>query len=388
MSEAEWQRGQPLEKLQALAAVFKAAHKPLCFGAFGLTKERDIAAALSAGECSWTGQPPRAVALHSVLKHAGHHSDFSGRPLKLPPGCIYVHAFAAAEPASGGRVLKRFAEAEYPTAVEIFEEDTVARACVQRAGFRYAFSKVTAGAEIKGMYFLRMDPPPPLPAEEERTLLQITRTYAGPNEHADILAELARHEERFPWAQHYSSYNKRKSWTAFALRGFDRLDPSFIIKPAEMAKGWQEAHPERMDATPDWTLAAQHFPAACSLVEALPGLKERVRFMRLRHGDGELSRHADITDREAGVRSGCVARLHIPIRTSPAVRFQAWDSRGALHEHHFPERSLFYLDQRKPHRVLNTDPALDRIHLVVDCYVTSILRDMLRRGSYGPAKVA
>ena len=38
----DWQKGFELEHLRSFAAVFKERHKPLVFGAFGLTKERDI----------------------------------------------------------------------------------------------------------------------------------------------------------------------------------------------------------------------------------------------------------------------------------------------------------------------------------------------------------
>jgi hypothetical protein len=69
--------------------------------------------------------------------------------------------------------------------------------------------------------------------------------FAGAEERALMLAEIAAYA---PWAQHYSSYNLRHSWTAFALRGYDAADAGFIIKPDDMSKRWQAENPARMAA--------------------------------------------------------------------------------------------------------------------------------------------
>ena len=41
-----WQMGYDLEYLKGICYPFRAMHKPLVYGAFGLTKERDVAGAL------------------------------------------------------------------------------------------------------------------------------------------------------------------------------------------------------------------------------------------------------------------------------------------------------------------------------------------------------
>ena len=99
--------------------------------------------------------------------------------------------------------------------------------------------------------------------------------------------------------------------------------------------------------------------------------------MRLASFGGELARHADITDREAGTRDGCVARLHIPLVTHEDVLFESWGLRGERQEMHFAVRGLYYLDQRKPHRVINRSP-VERIHLVVDTYCSEELRELIQ----------
>lgn len=377
MTEAEWQKGYPLDQLKAFAEPFRQRHKPLVFGAFGLTKERDIAEAWSKNRMIWTGGPPQAVATFSHAKRDSEQQDFSQRSFVIPVGAVVVKAFAALSVDAGTKILKALQEraGDAAVVVEIFEEDAIAKECVAAAGLVYSASKISAGSEIKGVY-TRVPFVPALPPEETATLRVLDPAFLSAKVHHAIAGELESAADSF--AQHYSDYNKRKSWTAFALRGYSD-DPTFIIKPSEMSKGWKEENAALLAASPVTTKAAPLFPATMKVVEGLGLPLDRVRFMRLRSKDGELSRHADITDREAGVQDGHVTRLHIPIKTSDAVMFYGWTARGEKIEVPFPERALCYLDQRKPHSVKNTDPALDRIHLVVDCFADAKLRKMIAK---------
>lgn len=178
------------------------------------------------------------------------------------------------------------------------------------------------------------------------------------------------------WSQHYSDYNKRDSWSAFALRGFDAEDPSFIIKPEEMSKRWKKENPERLEASCCETIAARSFPETMKLVDRIPAKKERVRMMRLAPKIGELGRHADITDRNAGTSDGKIARLHIPIVTDERCKFRTWSETGKESVSQVPVGSLWYLDVRKPHSVVNPSPK-ERIHLVVDVVCNEEIRKMI-----------
>lgn len=374
---ADWQRGIDLERLAQFADLFKERHKALVFGAFGLVKERDVADYLARDCALWTGEPPSAVALFGVLRSASVHADFAGREVRMPTGTLFVRALAARDKAPGDKVLgDLFARAGLrPVVVEIFEEDQVAKQCVLDCGLAYLSTKIGAGSEIKGLYGRGVASPASLPLAETTTLAVLAPNFITADEHQAILTELVGADE---FTQHYSGYNKRRSWTAFALHGYSD-DPTFIIKPAEMSRKWREENSSLLSARPRWTTIADRFAATRSVADSL-GLKlDRVRFMRLSAGNGELSRHADITDREAGVQDGRVTRLHIPIRTSNAVTFYGWTARGLRIRTRFPERALCYLDQRKPHAVKNTDPELDRIHLVVDCLADQRLRALIAR---------
>lgn len=382
MTMADWQHGFELDKLKAFAEPFKVRHKALVFGAFGLTKERDVAEALAKHRAIWTGgERPTAIALFAQSKADSEHHDFAQRPYVVPAGAVVIKAAAALDVAAGVKVLAALIERAQgaPVFAEIFEEDDITKQAALTAGLAYVSTKVSAGSEIKGVYVANLDPPlEPLPPHEAATLLLLDREFLSVEEHAKIGAELAKADALF--AQHYSDYNKRKSWTAFALRGYSE-DPGFIIKPNEMSKGWKEEHPDLLTRRPGPTSAAAAFPATMAAVGRLAMATDRVRFMRLRSKDGELSRHADITDREAGLADGMITRLHIPIRTSDAVTFFGWSARGERLAHRFPPRSIFYLDQRKPHAVKNTDPTLDRVHLVVDCVSNATLRDGIARAA-------
>lgn len=374
----DWQKGFPIEQLRELAAPFKARHKPLVFGAFGLTKERDIAEALAAHRVIWTGSPPQAVAIFSRLKHGSTQQDFAQREIPLGAGHVFIRAFAALSAEAGAKVLRALSgRAAAPCWLEVFEEDEIARAALQEAGgFAYVATKISAGSEIKGMYFSGAPPLAPIGAADEATLKIVERDFLSPADHAAIKSELKAFDSL--WAQHYSSYNKRQSWEAFALQGYDD-DPGFIIKPAEMAKGWKEENRERLAAPLRPTKAAGNFLNTLAAIRRLAAPKQcdRIRFMRLRAKGGALGRHADITDREAGTADGMICRMHIPIETSTAVLFSGWNARGEKIDTSFPERALCYLDQRKPHAVTNADPELARVHLVVDCIASETLRARL-----------
>jgi len=376
----EWAKGYSLDYLKALAAPFQRVHKPLVFGAFALVKERDLATALQAEQVVSEGKGAfEGVAILQQRRAASTQQDFAQREFTVPAGAAYIAAMAALSRQAAKRLVASVLARAKLRGVqqvwaEIFEEDADAKAAILSHSFTYVGTKIAAGSEIKGVYVLGAAhlPLAPLGPAEEASILVLKPDWLTPLEHELIKEELDASDEAF--AQHYSGYNKRKSWTALALRGYDPNDPQFIIKPSEMSKAWKDSYPHRLKAQPKWTSASKHFKTAVQVTRMLDYELDRVRFMRLREEDGELSRHADITDRDAGVRDGKIVRLHVPIITSDKVRFSSWTSRGERKEICMPERALCYLDQRKPHAVKNLDPTLARIHLVIDCVSDTRMR--------------
>lgn len=394
-----WQHGIDLEELRELAAPFRRMVKPHTYGAFGLPKERDIAAAMKDGKLTWQRRQSTrqregavtAVALFTRLKAASQHKDFTGRAIRIERGDVLIRSLAWAEGAgeNGRQLLGHFLDAEAPAVWwELHQECDELRELAEEAGFRLVATKVSAGSDVKTLWVggrrgeERAAAVEPLDPAEEPGLSCLAADFLEPSEREAVLSELATWGER--WASHYSSYNKRDTWHAFALHGFDANDPSFIIKPNEMSKQWKQENDERLDAVSSWTEAATIFPTVRGILARLRGEGfaggelDRVRFMRLVPG-GELARHADITDREAGVADDRVTRLHIPVVTNPAVSFTSWDSKGQQVGATMAEGSLWYLDQRKPHRAINEGEE-DRVHLVVDLLGSEQLRQRISEG--------
>ena len=378
---ADWQRGVELDELKALTQPFRVRHKPLVFGAFGLTKERDVADAITGKRFTFAraGASVGAAAIWKRLRSSSSRVDFRGVAVEIPAGDLVVSAFAATDADAGARVLRKLVDgAKSPVWACLFEEDKIATKLARDAGLEKAATQITAGSEVIGLYVIGRPLPPQPESAENASLCMLTERFAGVRELEAARAELEKLES--PWAQHYSSYNKRKSWTAFALRGYDPADPGFIVKPAEMSKSWKEQNQARLGATADWTLLAAKLPAAMALVKKIPGVQlDRVRLMRLAPEEGELTRHADITDRDAGVADGKIARLHVPLITAEGVVFRSWTTSGDEHQRFFPPGCLFYLDQRKPHAVRNGSP-IDRVHLVVDVVSGPELRRLIAKG--------
>ena len=374
--------------LKSIAHLFADAYRPYGFGAFSIPKMRDIANADSSHHLIYSRSDDARLAgaaIFKVLSADSRHRDFCGRTCVIKRGNLFVQHLAISPGAEAEIVPKLFGVLKEKAQasqiwIELHEENQALREQVERKlGFVHVLTKITASSDIRGVYahpaevsFL-----PPLPLCDIPTLLCLDAEFLSPEMLSALKDELLRYMERGnTWGQHYSHYNKRHSWTAFAICGYAPEDPAFIIKPTEMSKDWKADHPEQLTATCGETIAAAYFPSTLKVLTGIPGKKERVRFMRLASGNGELGRHADVTDRNAGTSDGCIMRLHIPLMTHQDVVFKGWGLRGECEQMHFAAGGLYYIDQRKPHHVINRSP-IERIHLVVDVYATAQLREVL-----------
>jgi hypothetical protein len=380
----KWQRGIPLARLKKFANKFKAHQGDHVYGAFALTKELAVAEAMDEKRLASVVEAGAvSLAIYRVLKSGSSHTDFAGRKIKIAAGSIILNAFVCDSPALGKTLLKRVKALapEKPLWVEVFEEDPLAKAAVaQIPGLRYITTKVMAGSETKGLYTDAPGAEALHDAAEDAALCLVRGGFCGKDMLGKIRAEVAAADG---FAQHYSNYNKGQTWTAYALRGYNYEDPTFIIKPSEMSRKWKKENASLLDAVSAPTKAVEQFPQTWRVVqrlEKLIGVADRVRLMRLDPEKGQLTRHADITDRAAGVRNGAISRLHIPINTNEGVVFQSWDKRGVVAEHHLGAGDLWYLDQRKPHAVKNTGTT-ERVHLVIDIASNKRLRAAIAAGT-------
>lgn len=183
----------------------------------------------------------------------------------------------------------------------------------------------------------------------------------------------------------YFTGNSDGSWGSLDLRGFKPDDPTWGIKPSEMSRAWWREHPEaHRYSRCEWTKLAADCPAMMAITGYLAnwGELERVRVLRMagKQTPGHLDRHTDITDRAAGTADGKITRFHIPLITHPKALMTAWNLRGEKTTVHLKRGSVFYLDARKPHAVVNAS-GQDRVHLVVDVKATQRCRDEIIRGT-------
>jgi hypothetical protein len=371
MADPAWALGYNLATLKEKAAIFSREFKPHTYGAFGLPKERDIATALKEGSLAWIKSPSgsiAAVAIFKLAKATSKQSDFAQRTIIVKPGDLQIKS-AAGDPDHLKLLIQRLiAKAgNPPTWLEVHAENAPACRIARELGFTMAATKIAASSDIKSVYILNQSPSsrlsPSYILSSDYPALKLVGTGATQRTIDQCISEINAYKPS--WEQHYSSYNKRKSWTAIALQGFDPSNPQFIIKPAEMSKNWKQENPAMLKAKCSPTSAAKALPTIWRLANTIPGTLERVRLMRLQASNGELTRHADITDRDAGTANGKIARFHIPLQTATGCMFSSWELTGKRIQHHFPAGSLFYLDIRKPHAVKNTSQ-INRIHLVVD----------------------
>lgn len=373
-----WQKGFELELLKSIAAPFKQDFAPHTYGAFGLPKERDVANALADKDIIYK-KDASSAAIFKVLKASSIQQDWAGRSIRPHRGDLLIkHICGDSSPASQTEIITTLMQraGNVPTFVEIHEEREQAKALLESLGFQWVLTKISASSDLKGVYFKGSEEQrqqrvfAPKNHTEEVAMSKVKEAFISKADREQIYKEAQGFAK---WAQHYSSYNKRQSWTAFAIQGYDPKDPMFIQKPAEMSKQWKAENPERLRAGCQKTCDPSLFKKTWEIVDRIPGKKQRVRFMRLAKESGELTRHADITDREAGVQDQYVSRLHIPITSPIECRFHAWTPRGKHVDWHWDEDQLYYLDMRKPHAVKNPGDK-DRIHLVVDTYSSAELR--------------
>jgi len=377
-----WQKGIPLDELRAVAALFKAHDDGLTQGAFTGVKETDVARAWAAGKLYVVRDDdgaPRVAIIASKARSKRKVEDFTGaRRAQIQKGDVHVRRFAFREDSALSCVdaLGELVGPEATAWIEAWIEHPGDRDVVEALGAELAAVKIRASSEQVGVFKLggldrkvRDLDAADVPALA-RLPLAVSTTDVD-----ELVAALEREEAAF--ADHYSGYNKRHTWAACVLRGYGgRAD--FIIKPAEMSKKWKAANAEKLGWELEDTPLRAKLPEVEALLEEIPGEKHRIRVMRLSAKEGELTRHADITDPDAGTADGKLLRIHFPLVTNEEVLFESWRIDGAREEARMRVGEAWYLDTRKPHRARNAG-ATDRLHLVVDVEGTAEIRELLAR---------
>ena len=169
-----------------------------------------------------------------------------------------------------------------------------------------------------------------------------------------------------------TKYTKGNDWTAISLYGYGSKITD-ILKPGVLKSS------VNIDEQLQWTSLHEATPLnpVFKILENLPCKYERVRFMKLDAGK-VIGKHSDKIDKDLGFDDGQIMRIHVPIRTNDDVVFSLFESPRAkvAHEYNLKTGHYYYMDVTKPHAVRNMSE-VDRIHLVVDCYVNDALRTMV-----------
>jgi hypothetical protein len=173
-----------------------------------------------------------------------------------------------------------------------------------------------------------------------------------------MAADVARFVES-DWTAHTVRQNYEGEWSVLPLRaGEGETHRLRMIYTNPLAKNFVDT--PFLDRAPAIRAALGRFE--CPL--------KAVRLMRLAAGSAILEHDDYDPDSESGV-----ARLHVPITTSPEVEFLLNRRPVAM----IPG-SVWYLRLSDPHSAANRGAA-DRVHLVIDTWTSDWLVGMLRAGA-------
>ena len=252
----------------------------------------------------------------------------------------------------------------------VWAEEILTNAIAKSCGFDLVGPKITTFGEMYNIYYYGSPREfPELDKAEYESIKKIGDVDLS------IIESISNKIDTLPaFTNHYSNYNKDKSWSALSLRGYTD-DPSFITKPIEMSKKWKEEHKNEKFELQDTPLY-EHFPEIRDLIKPYGNDVHRVRFMQLKPGGGELERHTDQVDPDSGGSLSKLARLHFPIQTNAQMTFNVWHTDGDCRVRHMKIGECWFLDTRKPHRAIN-EGTTNRTHLVVDLITEKCLNELI-----------
>ena len=369
----EWQKGIPLEILLGLEKPWEQ-YNERCLSPFLEMKKNKIAAAMYEGKYEYGHEWAIQSRVLNVKSKINMYSAYDIPIATIEKGDRIVDRITYNQPDAVVTVVKRYDE---DTFLFINEEHNTDRMVAKWAGYEKVGIKINTFGDIQGVYFKGKETflgerSFPETSDTEKAVLRKTPIPDVSNL-CDIIKQRLDVMD-YEFTNHYSNYNKGKSWSAISLRGYTP-EWSFITKPAEMSKKWKEENKDTEFKLQDTELRKM-FPEVEELLRWLPGEPHRIRFMNLSPGGGELQRHTDQVDPDAGVNDLKLMRFHFPIVTNKDVIFNQWDWHAELVEAHMQVGECWYLDVRKPHRAINGGTDM-RTHLVVDVEANDEVRALI-----------
>ena len=373
----DWQKGIPLEILLRLEATWER-YNERCLSPFLEMKKNKIAAAMDEGKYEYGLEWAIQSRLLKVRTKINMYSAYNIPIATVEKGDRVVDRLAYNQPEAVVRMLKSYDE---DTFLFINEEHSIDRFVASQANYRKLGIKINTFGDIQGVYFkdqpsflgdMREFPEQNMMLSEEKLVLR-KATIPDVSNICDIIKQRLEVMD-YEFTNHYSNYNKGKSWSAISLRGYTP-EWSFITKPAEMSKKWKEENKDTEFKLQDTELRKM-FPEVEDVLKLLPGKPHRIRFMNLAPGGGELQRHTDQVDPDAGVNDAKLMRFHFPIVTNKDVTFSQWDYKAERVSCHMNVGECWYLDVRKPHQAINSGEDM-RTHLVIDIEANDEVRALI-----------
>ena len=373
----DWQKGIELDELLKLEKTWENYNKR-CLSPFLEMKKNKIAAAIDIDQYQYGYEWAIQSRVLKVKSKINMYSAYDIPIATIEKGDRVIDRIAFNQPEDIVKELKLYDE---DTFLYLNEEHYCDKFVAKQAGYRKLGIKINTFGDIQGVYY--KDQPSflgdmrefkeqnmMLPAEK---LVLIKTTLPDVSNICDILAQRL-NIMNYEFTNHYSNYNKDKSWSAISLRGYSP-EWSFITKPAEMSKKWKKENEDKEFKLQDTELR-KIFPEVEDILRWLPGKPHRIRFMNLSPGGGELQRHTDQVDPDAGVNDYKLMRFHFPIVTNDDVIFNQWDWNAQLVEEHMQVGECWYIDVRKPHRAINDGTEM-RTHLVIDVEANDEVRALI-----------
>lgn len=377
-----WQHGFELELLKDYEKVFET-HNSFSDSPFSKVKKNDIALALKNGQFNSTSivTPIGTKNVCYIRQTVSRDSDivlYKGVKIgtKRKGDVVYSAIATDASDINTANFPNIFNKSE-TTWVYTWSDDRNLNQYLQKYKFKKIGSKITTFGEIRFIWFRDSEgsetsPPREFPILSKYETVSVKCVSKFNPITLGLVQKIANKLQDFDnlFQNHYSNYNKGKSWSAFSLRGY-KSDPTFMTKPIEMDDKWKEAHKDEVFEIQDTTLM-EKFPEVYEMLNGTFGYGieyHRIRLMKLKGGEGELTRHTDQVDPDQGLAVGKLARFHFPIITNDQVKFTVWDLENKPNTVNMKTGECWVLDVRKPHAAINGGKD-DRIHLVIDLIVT------------------
>lgn len=361
----DWQHGFDLDYLKSLEKKYEAYNK-YTLSPFAKYKKNNIAEGLHKGNLIILNDNTmmEVVQSKSASDITMHGDTIIGKKLK---GDVTVGKIVGDLKLIKTQINNLNAKSIW---LYVWAEDATQCKFAEDMGFCKVGPKITTYGEIHSIYY--KGEPRIFPKVDSAEYLSIKKIGTVSTNLIKMIREKLNSLPEF--TNHYSNYNKEKSWSALSLRGYTE-DPSFITKPIEMSKDWQEENKDVSFELQDTPLYKM-FPEIKQYCNTLGNQIHRVRFMRLKPGGGELERHTDQVDPDSGGSINKLARIHLPIKTNRNVLFTVWDTNGNPQKVHMAEGDVWFLDTRKAHMAINGGDE-ERIHLVIDVRVEENLHETL-----------